>query len=140
MTLISRRQFFARAGALITLVAVPTSARASTRASGRSPHPTPRPGITSAKVATRAQLADAPKAIAVFDQVREIPQIIDGIRCQCGCTDGKSYYSLLSCYEAPDMMAKICEICQAQGRLAYRLNKAGKSLDEIRRGIEARFN
>ena len=87
---------------------------------------------------TAAQLADSPKAIPVFDQVREIPQVIDGIRCQCGCADQEGFYSLLSCYEA-DAMARHCQICQGQGRLAYRLNKEGKTLDEIRAAIDARF-
>lgn len=103
------------------------------------PHPTPRPGITAAKVATRAQLADAPDAVAVFDQVREIPGVVDGVRCNCGCADAKGYHSLLSCFETPDVMAKHCEVCQAQGRLVARMHKAGRSLDEIRRGVDARF-
>ena len=102
------------------------------------PHPTPRPGITAAKVLTREQLADTPTVIPVFDLVREIPQIVDGIRCQCGCADIEGFYSLLSCYEG-DAMAKSCPICQGQGRLAHRLYKAGKTLDEIRSAIEARF-
>ena len=65
-------------------------------------------------------------------------EVVDGIRCQCGCADSPGYYSLLSCYEG-DAMAKSCPICQGQGRLAHRLHKAGKSLDEIRAAIEARY-
>jgi hypothetical protein len=102
------------------------------------PHPTPRPGITADKVLTKDQLADAPKAIPAFEMVREIPEVVDGIRCQCGCADNPGYYSLLSCYEG-DAMAKSCPICQGQGRLAYRLHKDGKTLDEIRGAIEARY-
>jgi hypothetical protein len=71
--------------------------------------------------------------------VRAIPGILDGIRCQCGCADGKAYYSLLSCFEAPDMMGADCQICQSQARLAHRLHTSGKSLDEIRDGIDAKF-
>ncbi len=102
------------------------------------PHPTPRPGITSAKVLTAEQLKDSPKAIEAFDLVREIPQIVDGIRCQCGCAELPDKYSLLSCYEG-DGMAQHCQVCQGQGRLAHRLFKAGKTLDEIRQAIDARF-
>jgi hypothetical protein len=102
------------------------------------PHPTPRPGITADKVLTKEQLADAPRAIPAFDMVREIPEVVDGIRCQCGCADSPGYYSLLSCYEG-DAMAKSCPICQGQGRLAFRLHKEGKTLDEIRGAIEARY-
>jgi hypothetical protein len=101
-------------------------------------HPTPRPGITASKVLTKDQLGDHADAAPVFDMVREIPQVIDGIRCQCGCSALEGKYSLLSCFEA-DGMAGHCQICQGQGRLAYRLHKQGKSLDEIRAAIDAKF-
>jgi hypothetical protein len=101
-------------------------------------HPTPRPGVTAAKVLTRAQLGDHADAAPVFDMVRQIPQIADGIRCQCGCAELEGKYSLLSCYEA-EGMAGHCEICQGEGRLAYRLHKQGKSLTEIRAAIDAKF-
>jgi hypothetical protein len=102
-------------------------------------HPTPRPGITAAKVLTKEQLGDEHKdAAGVFDMVREIPQVVDGIRCQCGCSELEGKYSLLSCYEA-DGMAGHCQVCQGEGRLAYRLHKQGKTLDEIRAAIDAKF-
>jgi hypothetical protein len=104
-----------------------------------SEHPTPRPGITAEKVLTKKQLGDEHKeALPVFDMVREIPQIVDGIRCQCGCAALEGKYSLLSCFEA-DGMAGHCGVCQGEGRLAYRLHKQGKSLDEIRAAIDAKF-
>jgi hypothetical protein len=71
--------------------------------------------------------------------VREIPQIIDGIRCNCGCSESKNFYSLLTCYEGDDAMARHCVVCQGQGKLAHRLHKQGKSLDEIRKGIDAKY-
>jgi hypothetical protein len=134
--MISRRRFlgtlaFAAAGSL----ALPR--RLSAAAGG--PHPEPRPGITADKVPAADQLGGNTEVIAVFDQVREIPEVIDGIRCQCGCADMKGYYSLLTCFETTDAMARQCRICQGLGKLAYRMNKAGSSLDEIRRGIEAKY-
>jgi hypothetical protein len=36
-------------------------------------------------------------------------------------------------------MAKICPICQGEGRVAVRLAKAGKSLDEIRDAIDSQY-
>jgi hypothetical protein len=111
---------------------------ASSRRRGPHPHPTPRDGITSAKVLSHDELASAAHAIDVFDQVREIPEVADGIRCQCGCADQPGFYSLLSCYES-DGMARFCEICQGEGRMVYRLHKAGQSLDDIRAAIDARF-
>jgi hypothetical protein len=102
------------------------------------PHPTPRPGITAAKVLTAAQLARTPQAIEYFDLVRQIPEIVDGIRCQCGCAELEGFYSLLSCYEG-DGMASYCEICEGEGRMVFRLHQEGKSLDEIRASIDARY-
>ena len=75
------------------------------------PHPTPRPGIDASKVLTRDKLTEHPAAEPVFDMVRKIPQVVDGIRCQCGCAELPEFYSLLSCYEA-DGMAQHCVICQ----------------------------
>ena len=101
-------------------------------------HPEPRPGITAARVLANDKLSDHPGAITAFEQVREIPQIVDGIGCHCGCAAREGFYSLLSCYEG-EGMAMMCEVCQGQARLAYRMHKAGKTLNEIRAGIDARF-
>jgi hypothetical protein len=137
-----RRAFLLHLGGFLTLLGVgATPALAETRgaAVGGDPHPTPRPGITAAKVPTAEQLAGTPKVIDVFDQVREIPEVVDGIRCNCGCVGQQGMYSLLSCYESMDAMAIHCEICQAHGRLVHRMHAAGRTLDEIRRGVDARF-
>lgn len=136
----TRRQFLGACGTVLAGALLPARAAAlpGPRAR-RDPHPTPRPGITGAKVATHEQLAAKPKLIDLFDSVRETPETIDGIRCNCGCSHGEGFYSLLTCYEGKDAMAKECTVCQGQGRLAVRLHKAGKSLDEIRSAIDAKF-
>jgi hypothetical protein len=134
-----RREFLGRAiAALGGLLLAGRPLRAAAPAARGGPHPTPRPGITAANVLSHDQLASAPHAIDVFDQIREIPGIADGIRCQCGCADTPGFYSLLSCYES-EGMARFCDICQGEGRMVYRLHKAGQSLDEIRAAIDARF-
>ncbi len=104
----------------------------------RGPHPVPRAGITSARVWTADQLATTPDLIPLFDKVREIPEIVDGIRCHCQCTDPPTFYSLLSCYEG-EAMSRFCDICQGQAHLAHRLHRAGESLDAIRAAIDARY-
>jgi hypothetical protein len=106
----------------------------------RDRHPTPRPGITAANVLKEDELKDARDAVEAFNEVRQIPEIVDGIRCYCGCADNEGYYSLLSCYERPSGMAKMCDKCQGQGRYAFRLHRSGKSLDEIRAAIDARYS
>ena len=101
-------------------------------------HPEPRPGIDASKMLTREQLQGNSDAIRVFDLVREIPHIADGIRCHCGCAEIEGYYSLLSCFEG-DGMARYCEVCSGEGELAARLHKQGKTLDQIRAAIDAKF-
>jgi hypothetical protein len=145
MLQLSRRAFIATGlGAFATLLASSAVARAHSHACARSghedkPHPDPRAGITGDKVATKEQLGDVPALIPLFDSVRAIPEIADGIRCHCGCADLPGYRSLLSCYEGGSAMARECKTCQGQARLAARLKKSGKSLDEIRAAIDAKF-
>ena len=140
MPISTRRQFLGACAALAAAALLPTRASAARpRALAHDPHPEPRPGITGAKVATHEQLAGKPKLIELFDSVRDTPQVMDGIRCNCGCARTEGFYSLLSCYEGKDAMAKECMICQGQGRLAIRLHKAGRSLAEIRSAVDAKF-
>lgn len=101
-------------------------------------HPTPRKGITGAKVRTAALLASSAYLVPLFDGIRAIPEIADGIRCSCGCADLPGYYSLLSCYEG-DAMATICPICQGAGRLTVRLHGEGQTLAQIRVAVDAQF-
>jgi hypothetical protein len=108
------------------------------RATRRVEHPTPRSGITGKNVLTRADLSDSPKVVPLFDDIRRIPHIVDGIRCHCGCPHPPEFYSLLSCYEGTGM-ARDCAICQGQGRLAVRLHREGKTLAQIREAIDAKF-
>ena len=101
-------------------------------------HPTPRPGITGEKVLSHDELAGTPKLVKLFDGVRAIPEVVDGLRCNCGCASLPGFYSLLSCYEA-DGMARDCRVCQGQGRLAVRLHAEGKCLHQIRAAVDATF-
>jgi len=130
MTL-SRRRFLA----LVPLVLV--APRAVAMRTRKPKHPTPRPGITAARVLTDAGLTDRSAAPA-YAMVREIPQIVDGIRCNCGCADVAGFYSLLTCYEQGGM-AQHCVICQGQAKLAYKLHGEGWSLNGIRTAIDAQF-
>ena len=137
----TRRGFLASAGAVAAIVILPPGlwALSARHHHAAGPHPTPRKGITGAKVAKREDLpADSPAIVALFDAVRQIPAVLDGIRCNCGCSTTPGFYSLLSCYEG-DAMAVDCKICQGQGRLVVRLNKSGKSLDQIREAVDAQF-
>jgi hypothetical protein len=104
------------------------------------PHPAPRPGIDASHVpgADTVRRANA-GAVEAFDEARTIPEILDGIRCQCGCADQEGMRSLLSCYEGDEAMALHCDICRGEARLAYRLKGKGRSLDQIRAAVDARY-
>ena len=102
------------------------------------PHPKPRPGIDGSRVLRGNALERYPKLVRLFDDVRRIPAIMDGIRCHCGCPDGLEYYSLLSCFEAKGM-ARECSTCRDQAALVVKLRKQGKSLAQIRAAIDAEF-
>ena len=141
----SRRAFLAQApvvvAALLTrrdLLARPH--RCEQGAARAEPHPTPRPGITAARVVPDGRLHEPSRsALAAFDAARRLPAILDGIRCHCGCATLDGFYSLLSCYEG-DAMAQHCEICQGQARMALRLQRAGRTLDQIRAAIDERYD
>jgi hypothetical protein len=110
-------------------------------ARGPGDHPEPRPGIDASGVLTPEALrADGfgDDVVEVFDMVRQIPQIADGLACYCGCMS-MGNRSLLTCYHEGGMAAG-CQICQGEGRLAYRRWKEGQTLDQIRRAIDARFD
>lgn len=123
----------AGAGAMVLLGPVSAAAHALPP---QVRHPEPRPGIDGSKVLP----ADAvpPHVAELFDAVREIPHIVDGIACHCGCGELPDMVSLLSCYEGMGM-AQYCNICAGEGRLAVRLHQEGRTLEEIRAAVDRRF-
>jgi hypothetical protein len=106
---------------------------------GRGPedHPSPRVDVDASRVIPAKNLGN-PAVESLFDKIREIPEIADGVFCYCGCSVMPGHYSLLSCYE-PGGAGQWCEICQGEGALVYRRYKEGQSLEQIRRAIDARF-
>jgi len=135
----SRRSFVvSAAGSVLAMVSGVAPAGASWRLSvGRArAHPEPRPGIDGSRVLAAADVA--PRLKELFDQIRAIAEIVDGVRCHCGCADVPDMYSLLSCYEGTGM-AQFCEVCQGEGRLVARLRGEGRTLAEIRKAVDDRF-
>lgn len=134
----SRRRFMEL---LIALGAVPLAAR---RGRGQGPswrqsdHPDPRPGIDASRVLSSEFLSDYPAVADIYEGIRRIPEIADGIRCRCGCAESAGMRSLLTCYES-NGMALSCLICQSEGRAVARWHDAGRTLDEIRDAVDARF-
>jgi hypothetical protein len=105
-------------------------------AAQKKPHPAPRRGIDASRVVAAKDLGGDKDVIEAFDLVREIPEVVDGIRCSCGCEADDGYYSLLSCFEK-DGMAAHCEVCQGEARLIHKLHRQGKTLAQIRAALDA---
>jgi predicted RNase H-related nuclease YkuK (DUF458 family) len=114
-------------------------------------HPDPRPGITAEKVLTAAAYEKEVRKLEksderyqkvlkrvsqAYEHAREIPEVLDGLFCFCGC-DSYGHRSLLSCYEV--VQAVGCWSCKDEAELAYSLHKEGKSLNEIRAAVEKKF-
>jgi hypothetical protein len=138
----SRRRFLgalpAAVGAAVGALAVrPARAHAAVRPV-QGVHPAPREGVDASKVLTREQLEGVPDVIELFDSIREIPHVVDGIHCSCGCASQPGFRSLLICFES-NGMAKFCPVCQGEGKLVVRRHKEGQSLEDIRRAIDARY-
>lgn len=121
--------------AALALAVVPAQALAST-ARFVFRHPEPRADVDGSKVLPSDQVL--PHVAELFDGIREIPHIADGIGCHCGCSFLPEMRSLLSCYEGAGM-AQGCQICEGEGRIAVRMAGEGATLDEIRAAIDARF-
>ncbi|HEX9730091.1 MAG TPA: hypothetical protein VGA37_16465 [Gemmatimonadales bacterium] len=137
----SRRGFVASlAGGLLGMLGTPrvrpTHRCHLSAASG--PHPDPRRDVDASQVLTAEQLTRAEHVIPLYDGIRAIPHIADGIRCKCGCADLEGFRSLLTCFES-NGMAMACQICQSEGRMVVRLHAAGRTLDQIRAAVDARF-
>ena len=127
-------------GASLTLVAGPWSASYARghRSRREVDHPEPRPNVDASNVLSEVQLAGFDHVIDLYNGIREIPHIADGIRCMCGCAELPGFRSLLTCFEG-NGMAMSCEICQTEGRMVVRYHKEGRTLDQIRAAVTARF-
>ena len=42
-------------------------------------------------------------AAPIYDMVRQVPQVVDGIRCHCGCAGGSLPYTDSACIEPSAM-------------------------------------
>ena len=132
----TRRTFVTLVGsAALALAASPVAALERLLRS-RAEHPDPRPGIDARNVTAAAHLP--PDVLEVFDRVREIPHVVDGIACRCGCETLEDMRSLLSCFEGHGM-AQHCLMCQGQADLAFEMTRAGRTLDEIRATVDEQF-
>lgn len=133
---VTRRGFLALLPCVLLAVSARRGWASAAGAGAQSKHPTPRRGIDASRVTAAKDVHGGAEVREAFELVRQIPQVVDGIRCHCGCAEMEGVYSLLSCFEN-DGMAQHCDVCQSLARLAHRMHRDGKSLDQIRRAVDA---
>lgn len=104
---------------------------------GASTHPTPRPGITAAKVMPQSFVPRIPGATEAYAAAREAAATLDGVYCYCDCSKHAGHRSLLTCFESEH--GAYCDICMDEATLARGMAQQGKSLMEIRTAIDRQF-
>ena len=77
------------------------------------------------------------KTREAYEAAKQIPVILAQMPCYCHCDRGMGHKSLHSCFE--DDHAAHCATCVDEALLAYRLQKEGLSVPQIRKQIIAEF-
>jgi hypothetical protein len=101
-------------------------------------HPEPRAGITADKLVSAQRYASDQRIARVYAMAARIPNVLDGLYCHCECSKHAGHRSLLTCFESDH--GAMCDVCLGEAEIAFRMSQEGKSLDEIRSAIDARFS
>jgi hypothetical protein len=129
--ILSRARFIGTAAALATAGLLLTAC------SGAGHHPTPRAGVTGARVLPASTWGDDMRLVRAYAAAREMPEVFDGLYCYCQCRENLGHRSLLTCYESEH--AASCDVCLTEGTIAMQMHQQGRSLDAIRAAIDAQF-
>ncbi len=122
---------------ILALLALALGYRLVRPGTAHAQHPDPRPGITAAHVQSPAQWADQPEVAEVYRMAAEIPDVLDGLYCYCDCHHNFGHRSLLDCFQSDH--GGNCDVCMNEVRIAYRMHKEGKTLQQIRQVIDASY-
>ncbi len=74
---------------------------------------------------------------AGYAAAKEVPDICDKLFCYCGCDLTDCHGSLLDCFTSDHGVD--CRICQEEAILALKYHKQGKSLAQIQKIIDKRY-
>lgn len=102
-----------------------------------SAHPTPRPGITAAKVLPISFVPRTPGSGEAYAAARDAAETLDGVYCHCDCSKHAGHRSLLTCFESDH--GAYCDVCMGEAIVAHGMAQQGRSLDEIRTAIDRQF-
>jgi hypothetical protein len=72
-----------------------------------------------------------------YQVAKEIPSTLAQLPCYCYCDETIGHKSLHTCYES-DHSAQ-CAVCQNEALIAYKLQKEGLTIEQIRERIIAEF-
>lgn len=100
-------------------------------------HPQPRAGVTAEKIVAPGRYAADPKIARVYAMAARVPGVLDGLYCHCECSKHSDHRSLLTCFESDH--GSMCDICMGEAEMAYKMTMQGKTLQEIRTAVDARY-
>jgi hypothetical protein len=72
--------------------------------------------------------------VKAYQEAARIPKVLYQLPCYCRCDRALGHTSLHSCFSG--LHAAECSTCMKEGVYAYRMTKQGKSVAEIRKGVE----
>jgi hypothetical protein len=75
-----------------------------------------------------------PYQTATYKMADAIPEILYQLPCYCRCDLAMGHKSLHSCFEGSH--AAVCTTCMSEAAYAYKQHKEGKTVAQIRTGIE----
>jgi hypothetical protein len=100
--------------------------------------------VSSTSAATQAKLKPvlAPDqffgtATQAYQAAKECPEICTKLFCWCGCDLTDQHSSLLDCFASEH--GADCEICQKEAFMALTMKKEGKSLSDIQRAVDTKY-
>jgi len=107
---------------------------------GKASHPDPRPEASTLgeTVMPASFFTDNPKVVQTYQAVRAIPEVLDGLYCNCHCKEEAGHRSLLTCFQSQHGAG--CDICLGEAQTALEMHAQGKSLAEIRSQIDMAFS
>jgi hypothetical protein len=122
---------------LLLILAVVAVWRFTGPRTAEAAHPQPREGITAQQVVPAQRYSSDPRIARVYAMAARIPNVLDGLYCHCECSKHSDHRSLLTCFESDH--GAMCDVCLGEAEIAFKMTQDGKTLEEIRTAIDARF-
>ncbi|AFL89076.1 hypothetical protein Terro_2840 [Terriglobus roseus DSM 18391] len=119
--------------ALLTLAATAQWAKPDIPAYHANPSRSPMPKLF-ADAERNGVYFSRPYQTASYKMADAIPEVLYQMPCYCRCDRAMGHKSLHSCFEGSH--AAVCTTCMSEAAYAYQQHRAGKTIAQIRSGIE----